>query len=131
MAVLADIMPHWKIFKNFVDPVLHGAAVDFSEIVYINLLKWRTNSGDGLNRLYQRSWSDHTRAQFDVLAPSRVVAIGSDAGRWFDRNQPSRLEYFAFIPRVIGNNIGKEGHGAISRIVNDLQLMRVEKSSKK
>jgi hypothetical protein len=128
MAVLADIMPRWKIYRNFVEPLLGGSGMDFSEVAYINLLKWRTSSSDGLSPLYQLSWKDHTGAQFDLLAPRRVVAIGSDAGRWFELNQPRRSEYFDFIPRVIGNNIGKDGHAAMRRIVDRFSINRGERS---
>jgi hypothetical protein len=119
--VLSDIMPRWKIYRNFVDPILHEAGIAFAEVSYLNLLKWRTKSSSGLARLYQLSWDDHTSAQIDVLAPTCVVAIGSDAGQWFSRRNPSsRFQYFDFIPRVIGNNVGNEGHIAIKRIVEKL-----------
>lgn len=112
---LADIMPTWKIHRNFVVPVLAAARVDFSQVAYINLLKWRTKASSGLARLYAISWQAHTRAQLELLAPSRVVAIGSDAGRAFLRHA-DRPVAFDFIPRVIGNNVGAEGRAALARI---------------
>jgi hypothetical protein len=112
---LADIMPTWKIHRNFVAPVMAAARVDFSQVAYINLLKWRTKASSGLARLYAVSWQAHTRAQLELLAPSRVVAIGSDAGRAYQRHSDKPVA-FDFIPRVIGNNVGPAGRAALARI---------------
>jgi hypothetical protein len=119
-AVLERIMPTWKIFRNFVSPVLEHAKVDFSHVAYLNLLKWRTKSSSGLARLYDLSWRDHTQDQFALLQPSLVIAIGSDAGNAFRRHYPSDV-HFDSIPRVIGNNIGPEGRAALERIKEWLQ----------
>jgi hypothetical protein len=112
---LADIMPTWKIHRNYVAPVMAAARVDFSHVAYLNLLKWRSKASSGLARLYALSWKAHTRAQLELLAPSRVVAIGSDAGRAFLRHADKPVA-FDFIPRVIGNNAGAEGRAALARI---------------
>jgi hypothetical protein len=79
--MLNGIRPGWKIHQSFVNPVLHAAGLDFSQVAYVNLLKWRTTASIGLARLYALSWDHHTREQLELLAPSRVIAIGSDAGR--------------------------------------------------
>lgn len=92
-----------------------AARVDFSQVAYINLLKWRTKASSGLARLYALSWQAHTRAQLELLAPSRVVAIGSDAGRAYQRHVDKPVA-FDFIPRVIGNNVGPAGRAALARI---------------
>ncbi len=113
--VLADIMPGWKIHQNFVAPVLQAAALDFSEVAYVNLLKWRTTASSGLTRLYALSWDHHTREQLELLAPSRVIAVGSDAGRAFQRHFTGAVD-FDFIPRAIGNNVGPAGRVALARI---------------
>jgi hypothetical protein len=113
--VLADIVPGWKIQQNFVAPVLRAAGLDFSEVGYVNLLKWRTKPDVGLARLYALSWDHHTREQLELLAPSRVVAIGSEAGRAFQRHYALAAE-FDFIPRAIGNNVGPAGRAALARI---------------
>jgi hypothetical protein len=112
---LADIMPTWKIHRNFVAPVMAAARVDFSQVAYVNLLKWRTKASSGLARLYALSWQHHTREQLALLAPGRVIAIGSDAGRAYQRHAESPVA-FDFIPRVIGNNVGAEGRAALARI---------------
>ena len=52
---------------------------------------------------------------FELLAPSRVVAIGSDAGSQFQRHFSGAVD-FDFIPRVIGNNVGPTGRAALARI---------------
>jgi hypothetical protein len=114
--VLADIMPGWKIHQNFVAPVLRAAGLDFSDVAYVNLLKWRTTASSGLARLYALSWDHHTRDQLELLAPNRVIAIGSDAGRAFQRHYAGAVD-FDFIPRIIGNNVGPAGRAALARIV--------------
>lgn len=60
-------------------------------------------------------WDHHTRDQLELLAPSRVVAIGSDAGRAFQRHFTRAVD-FDFIPRAIGNNVGPDGRAALARI---------------
>lgn len=90
---LADIMPTWKIHRNFVAPVLAAAQVDFTQVAYVNLLKWRTRASSGLARLYALSWQHHTRAQLEVLAPSRVIAIGTDAGRACQRHADTPVTF--------------------------------------
>ena len=119
MLVLADIMPGWKIHRNFVAPVLSAAALDFSEVAYVNLLKWRTTASSGLARLYELSWNHHTRDQVELLAPGRVIAIGSDAGRAFRKHYATPVE-FDSIPRAIGNNVGPAGRAALARIAGML-----------
>lgn len=59
--VLTEIMPVWRIYQNFVDPVLHALGLDFSEVAYVNLLKWRTKTSSGLARP-MRSVGTTTRA---------------------------------------------------------------------
>ena len=39
---LAEWMPGWTIIRNFVQPVLGYAHVEFNQVAYVNLLKWRT-----------------------------------------------------------------------------------------
>ena len=117
---LADIMPGWKIHQNFVAPVLCAAGLDFPQVACLNLLKWRTTASSGLARLYALSWDHHTREQLELLAPSRVVAIGSDAGRAFQRHHTGAVD-FDFIPRAIGNNVGPAGRAALARITLDLR----------
>jgi hypothetical protein len=115
MTVLGEIMPGWKIYRNFVAPVLDSAGVSFQKVAYFNLLKWRTESSSGLNRLYDVSWHDHVREQLELLAPSTVIAVGSDAGKAFRRHHQKTI-HFDVIPRVIGNNVGGPGREALARI---------------
>jgi hypothetical protein len=103
------------IFHNFLDPVLHQARIDFPSVAYLNLLKWRTKESNGLNKLYDLSWQDHTGDQFNLLKPQVVIAVGVDAGKAFQRHHTNHA-YFHAIHRVIGNNIGKEGRDDIRKI---------------
>jgi hypothetical protein len=115
--VLAEVMVTWNIHRNFVVPVLKAAHTDFRQVAYLNLLKWRTAKSSGLHRLYQLGWDDHTCAQFELLAPGRVIAIGSDAGRAFARLHRAPVPLDS-IPRAIGNNVGPEGRAALARIAD-------------
>jgi hypothetical protein len=74
-------MPGWKIHQNLVSPVLRAAGLDLSQVAYVNLLKRRTTASSGLARLHAISCDHHTREQLELLAPSRVIANGSDVGR--------------------------------------------------
>ena len=120
-AVLANIMPGWKIHRNFVMPVLQAAGLDFSQVAYVNLLKWRTTASSGLARLYALSWNHHTHDQIELLAPRHVIAIGSDAGHAFKKHYTGQAE-FDFIPRVIGNNVGPDGRKALARIAAAMKI---------
>ena len=84
-------------------------------MAYVNLLKWRTRASSGLGRLYALSWNHHTREQVELLAPSRVIAIGSDAGHAFKRHYTGAAA-LDFIPRAIGNNVGPAGRVALGKI---------------
>jgi hypothetical protein len=114
---LAEIMPRWKIHRNFVAPVLNAAGLEFSDVAYVNLLKWRTTTSNGLARLYTLSWDHHTREQIELLAPGRVIAIGSDAGRAFQRHCTRPVD-FDCIPLAIGSNIGPASRVALARITD-------------
>jgi len=104
---LAEWMPGWKIIRNFVEPVLGYAHLEFDQVAYVNLLKWRTRKSSGLTRLYSLSWQDHTADQISLLRPSVVVAIGANAGKAFGRHYQgdARLEV---VPRIF-SNIGPPG----------------------
>ncbi len=129
MDVLIEIMPRWKIIRNFVDPILRSTGVSFSSIAYFNLLKWRTSSSNNLKTLYDISWKDHTKQQVCILKPSVVIAVGVDAGNAFRRHHTDAL-HFDMIPRVIGNNIGEPGKEAVRRICGWLSTHPVARSSK-
>ena len=103
------------IFQTFLEPVLHHARTEFSSVAYLNLLKWRTKESNGLNKLYDLSWQDHTGDQFNLLKPQVVIAVGVDAGKAFQRHHTNHA-YFNAIHRVIGNNIGKDGRDDIRKI---------------
>jgi hypothetical protein len=78
---------------------------------------------DGLARLYALSWDHHTRELLELLAPSRVIAIGRDAGRAFQRHSTACVD-FDFIPRAIGNNVGPAGRAALARIAGTVRARR-------
>jgi len=113
--LLHEVMQTWKIYKVFVAPVLEYSGNEFSNTAYLNLLKWRTQKSSGLRTLYKLSWENHTRQQLELLQPSVVVAIGTDAGREFRRYYTNDIQFQA-IPRVIGNNIGQPGREALAEI---------------
>lgn len=113
--LLQAVMPTWKIYKVFVAPVLEYSHSDFSAVAYLNLLKWRTKKSHSLRSLYKLSWDNHTRQQVELLRPSTVVALGTDAGTAFRRFYTNDIQFQA-IPRVIGNNIGQPGRDALGQI---------------
>ena len=113
--LLHSVMQTWKIHKVFVAPVLESSRNDFSNVAYLNLLKWRTKKSSNLRNLYKLSWNNHTKKQVELLQPSDVVAIGADAGREFRRYYTNDIQ-FQSIPRVIGNNIGQPGRDALGEI---------------
>jgi hypothetical protein len=112
--VLADIMPGWDIYQNIVVPVLKGLELDFSQVAYVNLLKWRTKPKVSLARLYTLSWDHHTREQLDLLAPSHVIALGKSVGEAFKRHYAGAAKLH-FIPRRYSYALG--GQAAIEGIV--------------
>lgn len=114
MRVLEGVMPTWSIYSNFVAPVLQCARLRLSQVAYLNLLKWRTQRGAALDRLYELSWKHHTREQFNLLEPGFVIAIGVGAGRKFQQLDSLSTEVHA-IPRI-HNNIGQAGRQKIVEI---------------
>lgn len=114
------IVPEWKIWANFVSPILRCTGITMQEVAYINLLKWRTQKSSGLERLYGLSWEAHTCRQVEALAPGAVVAIGSDAGRVFDSRYKGNI-YIGTIPRAVGNNLRQESHDAIKQVCVQLK----------
>jgi hypothetical protein len=108
-------MPNGRIFCNFVRPVLEYAGVRFSDVAYLNLLKWRTQSSRGLKELYEISWRDHVMEQVSLLEPRLVVAIGVSAGKAWSCHYGGST-HLETIPRVVGSNIGNEGRRALSGI---------------
>jgi hypothetical protein len=120
--VLTAIMPTLRIFENFVRPILNCANLDFSQVAYLNLLKWRTKSSKRLARLYEVSWNAHTRKQIELLSPRIVIAIGVSAGCAFQRHDVANL-HFDEIPRVVGNNIGPRGREALLEFANGYELI--------
>ena len=113
-AVLERIMPTWSIYRNFVAPILECAKLRFSHVVYLNLLKWRTQKDAALDRLYALSWQHHTREQFDLLRPGVVIAIGLGSGDAFKQLNSNDVRLFKI--RRIMNNIHPEGRAEIKRI---------------
>ena len=114
-AALAEIMPTWKIFANFVAPILPCKDLRIGDVAYVNLLKWRTDSSERLEVLFRRSWEAHTREQLRLLRPGRVIAIQRGAGRPFVRLDAGATR-IDIIPGVIGGNIGPSGREVIARI---------------
>lgn len=122
-SLLASSIPTYKYARTYVVPVLQGSGMHMTDVAYLNLLKWRTRSKTSvanLNKLYDRSWYDHTGKQIELLAPRLVVAVGSDAGRAFKRHT-AEVPTVEVIPRVIGNNIDSRGKEVIKRIVEGVR----------
>jgi hypothetical protein len=78
--VVAGYMEYWGVLDS-ARRILKTLNVDFSEVAYVNLLKWRTTKERTASFLLRASWENHTRKQIELLAPSRVIALGIATGR--------------------------------------------------
>lgn len=111
-STLIEIMPTWRIFKNFVAPILRNTKRTLQDVAYVNLLKWRTILNKSLNKLYDKSWDLHTKEQISILNPSIIIALGKDAEKAYMRHDELGVKIIG-IPRVIGCNIDDRGRAAI------------------
>jgi hypothetical protein len=84
MAALAatDTMPSWKIVRNCVGPLLSRLDLSFTEVAYINLVKYRTAGTSVPSALDDRSWA-HVAQQVSVLQPNFILAIGEGVRKKF------------------------------------------------
>ncbi len=79
---LMRIMSGWDIVRNYVRPIISKADMDLDSIAYLNLLKWRCDTPT--TYMFRQSWQAHTGAQYRLLRPSFVIAIGSTAADRFE-----------------------------------------------
>jgi len=118
--ILAEITPHWRIYKQLVAPILSRANIPVSQIAWLTLLQWRTKPKVGLRPLYDRCWSAHTKAQIDLLKPEMTILLGKGAGRVFSSYVGSDFK-IRTIPRTIGNrSVPPEGRDAIELVTAEL-----------
>jgi len=82
---LVRSMKNWNIYRRYIPEILKGTDIGFSDVAYVNLVKWRT-VGEGMPRAVVKiSWEAHTREQLALLRPSLIVSLGkSIAGPFID-----------------------------------------------
>lgn len=96
---LERAMPNWNLVRFIVAPILEGLGLSFSQVAYINLVKWRTRKERMSSGLLRRSWELQTGPQFDLLRPSAVVCLGIATGNDLCR-LTDQLPFNLTIPRV-------------------------------
>jgi len=70
---LSNSMPaEWNVC-SIVQNVLNRIGLDFDDIAYLNLVKWRTRGERLRMGLLRRSWRAHTHQQIELLKPSAIV----------------------------------------------------------
>jgi hypothetical protein len=118
--ILAEITPHWRIYKMLVEPILSRANIPVTQIAWLTLLQWRTEPKVELRPLYDRCWNTHTKAQIDLLKPKMTILLGKGAGRVFGSYVGSGFKIHT-IRRSIGDrSVPPEGREAIERITSEL-----------
>ena len=80
------VMPAWRIYRACVGPLLERLELDFDEVAYVNLCKWRTPVDGRLPlELFRRSWEVHTGEQLQALAPRAIAVLGIGTNTLFSR----------------------------------------------
>lgn len=86
MATLADIMLGWKIVQNCqIERILSSKGMRFTEIAFVNLIAWRTQSSAIPASAYEAAWDSQVREQLSTLDPGRVIALGVPARNWLKK----------------------------------------------
>jgi uracil-DNA glycosylase len=92
-------MPQWNLVRFIVTPILKGLNLSFSQVAYVNLVKWRTRNERMSAGLVRRSWELHTQPQLDLLRPSAVICLGQATQNELHR-VADELPFNKTIPRV-------------------------------
>lgn len=111
---LLDIMPRWTVYRGCIYPVLDALGLDFRDVAYVNLLKWRTQPSVSLARLYELSWLEHTADQIAMLAPGEIFVLGKGAAaqlRWVGGDAPTITP----LARLF-NNLSAEGKASVHKL---------------
>jgi hypothetical protein len=96
---LGESMQSWNISAKYVQAVIKD-LVEFSEISFINLVKWRTVDERMPRGLLKKSWDAHTRDQLQLLQPSLVICLGKTIASPFMNQNYSERAHLITIPRT-------------------------------
>jgi hypothetical protein len=95
---LSRSMKRWAIYQA-VERILESLDMSFSEVAYINLVKWRTKEERVSSRLLRKSWYAHAAPQIKLLQPGGTISLGVTTAKQLDRLRPFHLA----IERTIGD----------------------------
>ncbi len=95
---LSRSMKRWAIYKA-VKRILDSLDMSFSEVAYVNLVKWRTKEERFSSRLLRKSWYAHAAPQIKLLQPGGTISLGVTTAKQLDRLRPFHLA----IERTIGD----------------------------
>ncbi len=95
---LSKSMKKWAIFQA-VKRILDALDMNFSEVAYLNLLKWRTKDERISSKLLRQSWYGHTAQQIGLLQPAGMISLGITTARQLDRFRTFNLA----VERTIGD----------------------------
>jgi hypothetical protein len=100
---LVRSMKDWRIYDMYIARIFKGLPISFSDVAFINLLKWRT-IGETLPRsLLSISWEAHTRDQIHLLRPSLIISLGKSVTGPFIEQHYADARYNIIIPRTRGD----------------------------
>lgn len=109
-------MKNWNIYQRYIREIFEGMDIGFSEVAYVNLVKWRT-IGESMPRpLLKISWEAHTRDQLVMLRPSLIISLGKSVAGPFIEEFYDEQAYNITIPRTRGDlHLSPESKAAIVR----------------
>ena len=112
---LAESMQSWNICAKYVQSIIKD-LLNFHEIAFINLVKWRTVRETMPRPLLKKSWEAHTRDQVMLLGPSLVICLGKTVAGTFINRYYRDQAHVVTVPRTRKDlYITKGGKAAIAR----------------
>jgi len=99
--LLHSVMPHWLIVRVLVNPVLDSVSRSLSEVAYLNMVKFHTESTNLPKSLFDQSWPQ-TAAQLTLLDPAVIVVLGLSTAKAFFPRYTGQARNYVF-PRSNGD----------------------------
>jgi hypothetical protein len=98
---LSQSMQAWAVCKP-AKRILEALGLSFSQIAFLNLVKWRTRGERVSARVLRKSWECQVSAQIELLEPCGIVSLGKAAGKAVNRFSPD-VSFNRIIPRRRGD----------------------------
>lgn len=122
-------MPGIRLMRTVIQPALTDLGLDFDDIAYLNVVKWRTQNVSNVPvALLHISLQHHTLAQINSLAPKVIAVLGIGLHRRLVRfNQQGYfpdaiLQKCVCVPRTNGDRwLSPEGRAGIDEVVRRFQ----------